>query len=304
MTIPDIDPAPLRRLNLAELLRDCVRSFSLGYIYVPLGKCANTDIKRMLWAAHNGIGYAEPVPDDYFDVHNFGKLKSSGEVPSPWDHYRPTDFGQLIYDMTARRHLYRFSVVRNPYSRLLSGYLDKVQGDRSRRDGRLESLRLPEAPQSFEEFARMVCDQPNEKRNIHWADQVYKLGADFFEYDYIGHFEQLDAAKAHVIATLHLTVPDSAPPAIHRTGASELVRDSYSDEIASLVHRTFRRDFEMFGYSDDPAVLAPVRPQLATGQQVKAVLPYRSIIARRRGLPPRITVLKGGRQAKAMQAAN
>ena len=73
MKSAQVDLSPLRRSNLLELLRDCVRSFALGYIYVPLGKCANTDIKRMLWTAHNSIGYAEPVPDQYFEVHNFGK---------------------------------------------------------------------------------------------------------------------------------------------------------------------------------------------------------------------------------------
>lgn len=298
-----IDFSPLQRTNLTELLRGSVVSYSLGYIFIPLGKCANTHIKRMLWSAHQAIGYSVEVPSNYFNVHNYGWSKAAGSDDSPWDHYQKRDFGRLVYDMTAQRHLYKFSVVRNPYSRLLSGYMDKVASGKLTEE-RLKKLKLPGPADSFEAFARTVCSLPNKDRDLHWANQTYKLAADFFEYDFIGHFEHLDAAKAHIVDALGLSVEDEPAAAVHATGASNLVRETYTDEIAELVYTSFKRDFEFFGYSEDPATLEPIGPQMPTGTLVEAVLPYRTLIARRRGLPDRVAegklawTGKGGKGAK------
>jgi len=285
-----MDASPLSRKNIFELLRDIVRSYSLGYLYVPLGKCANTEVKRMLWQAHRADGYKPPIPKQYFMVHNFGWKKTAGLEPTPWDHYQRKDFGQFIYDMTSARGLYKFSIVRNPYSRLLSGYKDKILNGPPLTEARLAKFCLPSAPSSFSEFARMVCSAPDSQRDLHWSGQTYKLAADFFDYDYIGHVEHFEEAKLHLANTLGLSFKAMSKPPAHQTNASDSLLEYYDDETAGLIFSTFRRDFEMFGYSEDITKLAPVRERQPTGQYADAILPYRKQIARRIDLPKLLTV--------------
>lgn len=277
---------PLQRANLFDIMRDAVRSYTAGYIYIPLGKCANTDIKRMLWRAHQQMGYQVDVPENYFYVHNYRWAKSSGEDPSPWDHYKKSDYGPFIYDMTAQRHLFRFAVVRNPYSRLLSGYLDKVVKSGESEEETAKTLKLPSYPRTFHEFAQMVHDTPDPNRDVHWTSQSYKLAHDFFQYEFIGHFEYLEDVKSRLAAEILFTLPRSeSDRAVHQTGSSSKVAQHYNDAIAELVYSTYRADFEAFGYSESLANLLPVREQRSSGLLTDAIIRYRGVISRKWDLP-------------------
>ena len=120
------DLRPLLPSNLVDMMRDATPSHLFDYVYMPISKSANTDMKRTLWQCHVQRGYPSDVPNRYFGVHNYGWLKSTGSDPSPWDCYLLVDYERLFSDMLDGAVGFRFIIARNPFARLLSGYSDKI----------------------------------------------------------------------------------------------------------------------------------------------------------------------------------
>ncbi|RDC75462.1 hypothetical protein DLJ49_01580 [Rhodovulum sp. 12E13] len=242
--------------NVIDTLRDSVASERGGYLYVPVGKAANTEVKNFLWSVEQARGADIPDSEGYFSVHNDGWAKSRGESLTPWTHYGPEDVTGFIGD--ARRH-FLFSVVRNPYSRLLSGYLDKIGKIRAANDPEagLRQHSLPHLPESFSEFVEIVCAQPDVERDVHWTSQAARTSAAFLPYDAIGHLEALGLFLQGLAARFGMPPPETGNRAEHRTEASGKIAAHYTPEDIQRVRDAFAADFQAFGYSDDPAHLPP-----------------------------------------------
>lgn len=249
-------------------LRDSTLSARLDYAYFPLGKVANTEVKRCMWEIDHARGYEAPVPERYFGVHN--KAWRGKPIPTPWNAYqREGDLPRFLDDLRGR---FIFSMVRNPYTRLLSGYLDKIVSiqkseTEALRDKRLRNYMLPAVPGDFGEFVDMICAQSDYQTNNHWKGQRYRIFYDFLPYGYLGHFEALEEVFGSLHARYGLAYTPREYKATHGTskGLSQLerIRTHYTPELLDKVHARFRPDFEAFGYAQDPEEgFAPVRAPL------------------------------------------
>lgn len=266
----ELDCRPWNKRNLNTMLRDSTPSEALGYLYIPLGKAANTEIKRQLWDLEIRAGSDLPLPEDYFGVHNYKWVGKVEEWNTPWESYEPEDIDRLVADLMNK---FVFTVVRNPYAKLLSGYLDKICRLQSQvasgAPGRkLNNFSLPDVPGSFAEFVDMVCAQSDKETDLHWSGQTYKTLYHFVRYSHVGHFEDLPAVFARISERFAATGRERSNEASHRTSASQKIREHYTDAIAEKVHARYREDFEVFGYGADPFAesLAPVRPAIASGE--------------------------------------
>lgn len=265
-----IDCRPWNKRNLNSLLRDSTPSDALGYLFVPLGKAANTEVKRRLWELEVEAGSSLPVPEDYFAVHNYQWVGKVDEWNVPWDCYAPGDIDRLMADLMNK---YVFTVVRNPYAKLLSAYLDKIAKLQAKveaevPDERINRFSLPEVPGSFAEFVEMVCMQSDKEVDLHWAGQSYKTLFDFVKYNHIGHFEDLETHFDRIAARFSRARPKLENKALHATSASRRIQEFYTETLAEKVHDRYREDFAIFGYSADlfSGDLAPVRPVLSSGR--------------------------------------
>jgi hypothetical protein len=278
----ELDCRPWNKWNLHSILRDSTPSSALGYLYVPLGKAANTEVKRHLWELEVRAGSDLPLPDDYFAVHNFRWAEASDARKTPWDGYNADDIDRLMADLMNK---FAFTVVRNPYAKLLSGYLDKVvrwQGRVARNPDTNETSRfsLASVPTSFADFVDIVCAQPDRETDLHWTSQTYKTLFHFVKYNHIGHFEDLPGIFARINRRFVASEPERENVAGHRTSASGKVREHYTDAIAAKVYDRYREDFETFGYSADPFAgsLAPIRPALPSGEYSDFCRPLSRVI--------------------------
>ncbi len=143
---------------------------------------------------------------------------------------------------------YKFVFVRNPFTRVLSAYLDKVVRTNSIRYQRWAIKKgQPKAP-TFADFCRYL-DDGGLYEDAHWAPQIDCLLMPLAEFDFVGRFENLDADLQKVLERIF---PDDNP-VVHmagppRTHAGSKLDKHYSEKEIGIVARLYSRDFQMLGY--------------------------------------------------------
>lgn len=148
----------------------------------------------------------------------------------------------------------RFSFVRNPYSRALSCYLEKIAGEQWLRDKRLPALGFdPHEEVSFAEFLRRVAKQEPPEMDIHWAPQHALLGLSRVRYDYLGRFECFASDLQRLIDVVGLNAPRELLErrTTHVTGAGGRLQEFYDTETIDLVQHIYDEDFTALGYGRD-----------------------------------------------------
>jgi Sulfotransferase family len=132
---------------------------------------------------------------------------------------------------------FKFSFVRNPWDRIVSGYHYYRRGAK--------------AGVSFPQYVQWVCAR-SDKGYPHDRPQVDFLLADDDRgpmlIDFVGRFENFAADFAKVCKRLDLG--DRQLPHVNKGGGSRKpYQEYYDDRLRKLVAQTFAADIERFGYT-------------------------------------------------------
>ena len=143
---------------------------------------------------------------------------------------------------------YSFSYVRNPFDRLVSCYVDKVQ----RRDDYFVTGSSPyvflNKDKGFEHFVRMITLIPDRLMDKHFAPQYLYL------------FDRKGTSRVKLILKLE-DIAETYPAIQRKYGFRELEiinkterknwETFYSLKTAKAVYKKYRKDFKMLGYDDE-----------------------------------------------------
>jgi len=213
------------------------------YIYVETPKAGCTSIKRVLQLAE---------VDDQLDQIP-GNVHDRQASPVP----RISDAPAAFTAAARSTDFFKFCFVRNPYTRILSAYLDKVVSNKWEWSRRAQGLGFAEtdAP-SFMAFLSAIEKQPPRDRDIHWAPQTQLLSLPSFCYDYIGRFEAFAADFTAVCQVLGLTPEQSDRDygKRHATRAATKLREYMTDEAIDLIKQMYQDDFRHLGYGWAPII--------------------------------------------------
>jgi hypothetical protein len=217
-----------------------VRQRALIYIEIPKAACST--IKAMLAEAVKGAPLASQERPERF----LASIRGMGVER----------FFQLI-DSPASRG---FTVVRNPYTRLISCYNEKYRypiGLRNRYNrharqffgkkkiGGLDQDR----PLPFNWFAEMAAAQADTTQDGHLMPMSRIVPRTVIPCNHVGRFEALGAELAQLASELGL--PPSRVP--HRNPTQRVDASQYLPApLRETVYRAYRPDFDRFGY---PAAL-------------------------------------------------
>lgn len=238
--------------------RACWRG-TLVYREVPKAACST--LSQVLYHADNGAFFAG-------DIHD---ASDAVQWPDP-------AFGAVL-ENPARMV---FSAVRNPYSRLLACFFDKVckpQRDGKHYRGNLRDVltqhygadldaRADPRP-AFRRFVLFLRDTLRQRDRFwydrHWTPQAQHLrsfAVNGVAYDHLFTVEDFTAGVAPVIARIPQDRRPTLLPRFNVSRRPELPLESYFDDLTlHLVHEMYRWDFDLFGYAAfTPATLAPQRP--------------------------------------------
>lgn len=148
---------------------------------------------------------------------------------------------------------FKFVFVRNPYTRILSAYLDKiVRRKYFSIEGKLakSTLHSKTRTPTFGEFCTYLeCE--GLYANAHWAPQkdLLLLPVDLF--DYIGRFENLASDISAVMSRIYsygnFDLTQKGPP---QTNAGALLEKYYTCAQLDRVAMLYASDFELFGYKN------------------------------------------------------
>jgi hypothetical protein len=246
----------------------------LRCIYAIVPKAGTTSIKHWFVATVPGC----PQKTSERNVHDI--LRETCAM----DRLQPHEIAGLFADPS----VFKFSFVRNPWKRLVSGYLDKVVGGEppahvllrkvARRSlrGWLEwtQRRLTTGVEaiyqrglSFREFVQALRQEPVDAIDWHFRPQS-RLLADF-HYDFLGRVESFDADFERLLVRLGEKIParpqhqqkyepladsewvvDWPAERLRTMPAFPHWRRFYSPDVAELVADLFADDFSQFGYSN------------------------------------------------------
>ena len=155
-----------------------------------------------------------------------------------------------ISELSSLRQYGFLVIVRNPYSRLLSAFLDKFRQEKF--IGKYGSFEL--SPEGFRRFVSWL-QMGGLTRNGHWNLQSDRLLMPLAKFDAVIRFENYEAEIKRFLNSRNIeTATDTlnkrySVGSDHGTAATSLLEKYYSPELAEEVYELFKKDFENLSYS-------------------------------------------------------
>lgn len=210
-------------------------------VYLETPKVACTSIKKYMIDQASG-GAVEMKPNEVHDRQK-SPLKALGD-------YSDAEVDAIL---GARSDFRRFCFVRNPYSRVLSAYLDKIVGNEWERERHLPMFGFEQGSRpEFVEFLRRLAMISDRDRDIHYITQTRLTGRlSGFSPDFIGRFEDF-AQDFHFLKSCFYadegTEDCQSFGKHHSSDADEKITLFYGEEERKIVREIYAADFAMFGY--------------------------------------------------------
>ncbi|PXF42290.1 Carbohydrate sulfotransferase 14 [Gracilariopsis chorda] len=222
-------------------------------IYCPIPKAANSNWKYL-------IRKFEGLPD-YADLTKAHNVNVSGL--RYLSDYSANEISQLIRDPS----FFKFIFVRNPYSRIVSCYMDKFRNTDPvyvTTEYRLFLAQLfhwhyarkvdiyRDPRPSFETFVDELLKQAPIAMNAHWMPQTTHCGIGIMPYDFVGRMENLAKDARFVLDRLgkfEECFPSQQEIGFPPSGASKKMEDElYTIDLRFKVRAIYDDDFQMLGY--------------------------------------------------------
>lgn len=248
---------------------------SQSVVYRVVPKCACSTIGQIMYYSDHG---------EYFD----GDIHDAKEGLHKW---AQDDSKSSISDVVHNGETYAFTCVRNPYSRILSSFFDKICGiqrNGKRYRGNLVPMLIQkygievggddgkedfDQIKSFRRFLLFARDTIRWRRpmdpDIHWSassGHVSTFIVNGGRYDKIFWTEQFNEGMQGVLDNIEVPhaidlseVPRFNESEGHGPKRAHPIEDYFDDLSKHLVYEIYKRDFELFKYDvDNPGNKLPI----------------------------------------------
>jgi hypothetical protein len=200
--------------------------------YLQNPKVASKSIEATLWKAYDPEG----APDN-----------PHGRKPKPFIDNHASE--EQVSDLLASEF---FTVVRNPYARFVSAFLNKVQRSAWLKISAHFGME-PEPRPSVKELLALIHDMPATDLDQHFRPQHINVLHGLAPIDFLGHMERMDEVTAFLDRHGFRMVVNLT----NATGASERIGEILDDADLKAIRAIYEEDFRIFGYSEDPAISMP-----------------------------------------------
>ncbi len=210
----------------------CAISKQSQFVYFRIPKAANSTVISTLYFAENG------EIADSFDAIN--TIKKSYFTPGN------LNMDELEFVLS---DYWKFTLVRNPYDRILSAYLDKIVRNRPQKEwaeiyfGKYKDSITFDEFLDYLEFGNGVYDDP------HWALQTDLIFMPLNEIDFVGRFENFENDIAIIAKNIFGREVDAVNWNPHSTESDSRRCEYLTVDRIRRIYRIYQKDFELLKYS-------------------------------------------------------
>lgn len=212
--------------------------------FCPIPKAATSSLKTLILEAERIKDPGDNADEIFLEF----KKRFPSVLPCPhWDKKLGSEYGKLI-------------IVRHPFERLVSAYVDKIRTTDPFIPGAKAMYKHgfvgkgPNGTFTFSEFVSNILKEPVEKWDEHWAPFTTRCRPCSMRYNVIAKVETLDQDLKTLLPRIGL--PRWTFPARNvKTRSNESSRKEFSHYISELprqqllqLHAIYMYDFELFGY--------------------------------------------------------
>jgi len=217
-----------------------------NYLYRAIPKCTCSTVKNALIELE-GLEL-DPNPSRRHD-------KTYNKFPGT-ETLTPREESDLF---AGRTDTFKFVIVRDPYSRMVSAYADKIlEGYARRGDLWIDKIKKTAARHNvklsekitFEEFVRVVSLQSEAEMDVHWRQQYHVGRFDLIKFDFVGRTELISTDFAYILERIKAPAElmHKAIQPHNVTGASLTMWSTVSAEVRLAFLKTFAIDFDTLRY--------------------------------------------------------
>ncbi|MEW9838451.1 sulfotransferase family 2 domain-containing protein [Mesorhizobium marinum] len=175
-----------------------------------------------------------------------GSIESRRDAKDNSPTIRDLSFSEIL-----RVRSYRFFVVvRNPYSRVLSAFLNRFQIASCRlRNGNFELT-----PSGFSKFVYWLKDG-GLSRDPHWDLQTNLLFMPLEKFDFVVRFENFKPDMLSFLTNVKISPPEQRLDGLYatdtnkKTSADNRLQEFYTPQLAAIIADIYAMDFETLNYS-------------------------------------------------------
>jgi hypothetical protein len=225
------------------------------YLYIENAKSACTTIKASLGIAElirAGLGSAF--------AENYAKNVHVNVLGTPFS--KPFQLGKTLFDRVATgKEFTTFTFVKNPFSRALSAYLDKVKNKLPDSAGIYKAAgKTFDDELSFPEYLQTLDRIISSGSHIdkHFRPQSFQCGQGKLKIDFVGFVENFDEDFRRITSQIGFSDTEIVLGISHSTKARNLLQDFYGPAELEILKRIYKGDFDMFCYGDDLNNMAPI----------------------------------------------
>lgn len=228
----------------------CNVSERYGYLYVENPMVASTSTLSVLQRQENHLFAAKMDNPHARDQSPISRLSSLDET--------------LQNHFLSSPEVFRFALVRNPFERLLSAWLMKI--DRSLlpkaeilaiiNGTTVDEVTDLQQAVEFPVFVDAVCSQDPSSMSPHWNHQTTQLLSSKIDYTKIGRYENLAADFDEICSRIFARKPPAASQIDNMAVPSGQLIEYYDDGLTEKVYQTFYDDFNAFEYPSTLVSLA------------------------------------------------
>lgn len=238
-------------------------------VYRVIPKCACSSIGQIMYFSDHGRFFDGDIHDDREGLHKWAREDSRAA---------------LIRNVQGET--FTFTCVRNPWTRILSAFFDKIAGiqrnGRRYREGTLPKLleryRIDVEDEfdqiaAFRRFLLFARDTIRFRKpmdpDIHWSamsGHASTLAAGGGRYDAVIATEDFEAGMSRILAAVDTphqidlkNLPRFNESAGHAPARQHPIEDFFDDLSCHLVNEIYRRDFNLFNYDKHPYAGPPVK---------------------------------------------
>ena len=190
-------------------------------------------------------------------------MYENGILPNEYKHETAkasyTGFSELSHHQVSEleQEYFKFTIVRNPWSRLASAYLDKIYNE----SGSMKTLKTRDVLKyykrkhgksiTYREFCNFLKFGDGLCSNPHWAPQSALINMPISQLDVIGKCETFEDDLTYLVKRLFNVLDNElliSNGRHHKPNANSHLHELYDDYTRNIVRELCEDDFVNFGY--------------------------------------------------------